>query len=99
MNDEWEWKSYPAKKGAEIMFIDEYTFTDKLDELIASGKVVSYEYLNKWQIKVELNVDSNDDNEKYKIVDTYVSVKKVNQKFKEFYKIAYERKKIFKEGK
>ena len=99
MNDEWEWKSYPAKKGAEIMFIDEYTFTDKLDELIESGKVLSYEYLNKWQIKVELNVDAADSDKKVKIVNTFVSVKKVNQKFKEFYKYAYDKKKIFKEGK
>lgn len=96
MNDEWEWKSYPAKKGAEIMFIDEFTFIDKLDELKASGKVISYEYLNKWQIKVELNVDSD---EKTVIINTYVSVKKVNQKFKQFYKYAYDKKKIFKEGK
>lgn len=99
MNDEWEWKSYPAKKGAEIMFIDEFTFTDKLDELKASGKVISYEYLNKWQIKIELAVDSDDNDEKFKIVNTYVSVKKVNQKFKQFYKYAYDKKKIFKEGK
>ena len=99
MNDEWEWKSYPAKKGAEIMFIDEFTFTDKLDSLKETGKVLSYEYLNKWQIKVELNIDASDSDDKVKIVDTYVSVKKVNQKFKQFYKYAYDKKKIFKEGK
>lgn len=96
MNDEWEWKSYPAKKGAEIMFIDEFTFTDKLEELKASGKVLSYEYLNKWQIEVEFNKDSD---ERIKIFNTYVSVKDVNQKFKQFYKLAYDKKKIFKEGK
>lgn len=96
MNDEWEWKSYPAKKGAEIMFIDEFTFTDKLEELKASGKVLSYKYLNKWQIEVEFNKDSD---ERIKIFNTYVSVKDVNQKFKQFYKLAYDKKKIFKEGK
>ena len=96
MNDEWEWKSYPAKKGAEIMFIDEFTFTDKLEELKASGKVLSYKCLNKWQIEVEFNKDSD---ERIKIFDTYVSVKDVNQKFKQFYKLAYDKKKIFKEGK
>lgn len=96
MIDEWEWKSYPAKKGAEIMFIDESTFTDKLDELIESGKVLSYKYISKWQIQLELIADSDN---KIKIVDTYTPVKKVNQKFKEFYKLAYEKKKIFKESK
>lgn len=96
MNDEWEWKSYPAKKGAEIMFIDEFTFTDKLEELKASGKVLSYDHLNKWQIEVEFNKDSD---KRIKIFDTYVSVKDVNQKFKQFYKLAYDKKKIFKEGK
>ena len=96
MNDEWEWKSYPAKKGAEIMFIDEFTFTDKLEELKASGKVLSYKCLNKWEIEVEFNKDSD---ERIKIFNTYVSVKDVNQKFKQFYKLAYDKKKIFKEGK
>ena len=34
MNDEWEWKSYPAKKGAEIMFIDEFTFIIRYHSLL-----------------------------------------------------------------
>lgn len=98
MMEEWEWKSYPAKKGAEIMFIDEDTFCEKLDELKATGDILSYKIINKWQISIERNVDADSD-EKYLIVDTYVPVKEVNKKFKNFYKLAFERKKIFKEGK
>ncbi len=99
MIDEWEWKSYPAKKGAEIMFVDEHGLFEKLDELIDSGKVVSYESVSKWQIKVELYKEINTKETEIKVINTFVPVKIVNQKFKEFYEIAYERKKIFKENK
>lgn len=99
MIDEWEWKSYPAKKGAEIMFVDEHGLFGKLDELIEDGKVVSYESVSKWQIKVELYKEVNTKETEIKVINTFVPVKIVNQKFKEFYEIAYERKKIFKENK
>lgn len=99
MIDEWEWKSYPAKKGAEIMFVDERALFEKLDELKESGKVLFYESVSKWQIKVELYKDVNTKETEIKVINTFVPVKIVNQKFKEFYEIAYERKKIFKENK
>lgn len=100
MNDEWEWKSYPAKKGAEIMFIDENTLFEKLDELKADDIIFSYKRLTKWQIKVEIKNDEwIKKYGKYYLIDTYTPVKKVNQKFKEFYKSAYDKKKIFKESK
>ena len=101
MNDEWEWKSYPAKKGAELMFIDEFTLKDRLDELIAGDVVESYKEISKWQIQVNLKSDEwiKKYKSKYLIINTYVPVKKVNQKFKLFYKYAYEKKKIFKESK
>ena len=101
MNDEWEWKSYPAKKGAELMFIDEFTLKDRLDELIDSNIVESYKEISKWQIQVKLKSDEciKKYNSQYLLINTYVPVKKVNQKFKLFYKYAYEKKKIFKESK
>lgn len=100
MNDEWEWKSYPAKKGAEIMFIDENTLFEKLDELKADNIIFNYKRLTKWQIKVEIKNDEwIKKYGKYYLIDTYTPVKKVNQKFKEFYKSAYDKKKIFKESK
>lgn len=101
MNDEWEWKSYPAKKGAELMFIDEFTLKDRLDELITDNIVESYKEISKWQIQVKLKSDEwiGKYNSQYLLIDTYVPVKKVNQKFKLFYKHAYEKKKIFKESK
>lgn len=101
MNDEWEWKSYPAKKGAELMFIDEFTLKDRLDELIDGNIVESYKEISKWQIQVKLKSDEciKKYNSQYLLINTYVPVKKVNQKFKLFYKYAYEKKKIFKESK
>ena len=88
MNDEWEWKSYPAKKGAEIMFIDENTLFEKLDELKADNIIFNYKRLTKWQIKVEIKNDEwIKKYGKYYLIDTYTPVKKVNQKFKEFYKL------------
>lgn len=100
MIDEWEWKSYPAKKGAEIMFIDEYTLKERLDELKDAGMIWNYKELSKWQIKVELKDDELIEKYgKYYLIDTYTSVKIVNQKFKEFYKYCYDKKKIFKNTK
>lgn len=103
MNDEWEWKSYPAKKGAEIMFIDEFTLFERLDELKSGDAIADYKRLSKWQIQVELKdadlINEYGNGGKFYIINTYTPVKIVNQKFKEFYKIAYEKKKIFKESK
>ena len=103
MNDEWEWKSYPAKKGAELMFIDEFKLCERLDELKSGGMIKEYKQISKWQIQVELIdqqlKDEYADGGNFYIINTYTPVKKVNQKFKEFYKIAYEKKKIFKESK
>ena len=103
MIDEWEWKSYPAKKGAELMFIDEFKLCERLDELKSGGMIKEYKQISKWQIQVEL-IDETLKNEyadggNFYIIDTYTPVKKVNQKFKEFYKVAYDKKKIFKESK
>ena len=103
MIDEWEWKSYPAKKGAELMFIDEFKLCERLDELKSGGMIKGYKQISKWQIQVELIdqqlKDEYADGGTFYIINTYTPVKKVNQKFKEFYKIAYEKKKIFKESK
>ena len=103
MIDEWEWKSYPAKKGAELMFVDEFKLCERLDELKAGDMIVGYKQISKWQIQVELKdetlKDEYADGGKFYVIDTYRPVKKVNQKFKEFYKVAYDKKKIFKESK
>ena len=102
MIDEWAWKSYPAKKGAEIMFIDESKLCEHLDELKNENKIVGYKQISKWKIQVELKdekLKSANNGDTYCMVNTFTPVKKVNQKFKEFYKIAYDKKKIFKESK
>jgi hypothetical protein len=82
------------------MFIDENTLFEKLDELKADDIIFNYKRLTKWQIKVEIKNDEwIKKYGKYYLIDTYTPVKKVNQKFKEFYKSAYDKKKIFKESK
>lgn len=96
MNDEWEWKASPSKKGAELMFIDEYTFTRRLDELIESGEIVDYEKISGGNIKVEKNVDDNSD-DKIVLVETKILKEDVNKLFKEFHRLAFAKNRIFKE--
>ena len=96
MIDEWEWKASPSKKGAELMFIDEYTFTAKLDELIESGEIVGYEKISGGIIKVEKNVDSDSD-DKFELVETKILKDDVNKLFKEFHRLAFTKNRIFKE--
>lgn len=96
MIDEWEWKASPSKKGAELMFIDEYTFTRRLDELIESGEIVDYEKISGGNIKVEKNVDDNSD-DKIVLVETKILKEDVNKLFKEFHRLAFAKNRIFKE--
>lgn len=96
MIDEWEWKASPSKKGAELMFIDEYTFTEKLDELIESGDVLSYEKISGGTIKIEKNVDADSD-DKIVLVETKILKDEVNKLFKEFHRLAFTKNRIFKE--
>lgn len=96
MIDEWEWKASPSKKGAELMFIDEYTFTERLDELIESGDVVAYEKITGGTIKIERNVDADAD-DKIVLVETKILKDEVNKLFKEFHRLAFKKNRIFKE--
>ena len=96
MVDEWEWKASPSKKGAEIMFIDEYTFTEKLDELKESGEIVGYEKITGGVIKIEKDVDTDSD-DKFELVETKILKDDVNKLFKEFHRLAFKKNRIFKE--
>lgn len=96
MVDEWEWKASPSKKGAELMFIDEYTFTERLDELKAANKIIDYEKKPGGIIKVEKNVDAESD-EKFVVVETKILKDEVNKLFKEFHRLAFKKNRIFKE--
>ena len=96
MIDEWEWKASPSKKGAELMFIDEYTFVEKLDELIESGEIVGYEKISGGTLKIEKNVDADSD-DKCELVETKILKDDVNKLFKEFHRLAFSKGRIFKE--
>ena len=96
MIDEWEWKASPSKKGAELMFIDEYTFVEKLDELIESGEIVGYEKISGGTLKIEKNVDADSD-DKFELVETKILKDDVNKLFKEFHRLAFSKGRIFKE--
>lgn len=96
MIDEWEWKASPSKKGAELMFIDEYTFTERMDQLIESGEILSYENVKGGLIKVERNVDADAD-DKIVLVETKILKDDVNKLFKKFHRLAFKKGRIFKE--
>ena len=102
MIDEWEWKASPSKKGAELMFIDEYTFTERLDELIEYGEIVKYEKVTGGLIKIEKYVDSGKDSKfdndtEIIVVNTAIAKDDVNKLFKKFHKLAFTKGRIFKE--
>ena len=96
MYDEWEWKASPSKKGAEIMFVNEGTFTERLDKLKESGEIVGYEKITGGVIKVEKNIDADDD-KKFELVETKTAKDEVNKLFKEFHRLAFAENRIFKE--
>lgn len=95
MIDEWEWKASPSKKGAELMFIDEFTLCERLDELIKSSDVLSYEKISGGTIKIERNIDDSDN--KIVLVETKILKDDVNKLFKKFHKLAFDKGRIFKE--
>ena len=91
--DEWEWKSYPAKKAAEILFMDSSQVIEKLE----AHKNININSIkeNRWNIEYELFEDRKNDEPKK--VDTFVTVKEVNKLIKQFFKEAFKLGLIVKE--
>ena len=91
---EWNWKSYPAKMGAEFMFIDS---EDYGEYIIDKGfednplETVDNVFEDNWELVIETQSGSQ------YTTPNYLSVKDVNQEFKKFYKWGVKTGKIFQE--
>lgn len=92
MLDEWEWKSYPAKKCAEWLFLhpDEY-----VEDLKENNKYFNY-YEDHWEISYDVFVDNEPETINIK---KYVAVNEVNTLFRKFHRWALKNGYIFKEHK
>lgn len=90
--DEWKWKSYPAKKAAEIIFMDSSQIIEKLEahENVDINSIKE----NRWNITYNMFIDKDD---KAKIVNTYVTVNEANKLIKKFFKEAFKMGLIVKE--
>lgn len=83
MLTEWNWKSYPAKMGAEFMFLDSEDYGEYITE---NGRednpleTVDNVFEDNWELIIETQ-----DGSQYS-TPNYLTVKEVNQEFKKFYK-------------
>lgn len=94
MLTEWNWKSYPAKMGAEFMFMDSEDYGEYLMENGREDKpldTVDNVFEENWELIIE--TESGD---QY-TTPNYLTVKEVNQEFKKFYKWGVKTGKIFQE--
>ena len=94
MLTEWNWKSYPAKMGAEFMFLDSEDYGEYITE---NGRednpleTVDNVIEDGWELIIETQ-----DGSQYS-TPNYLTVKEVNQEFKRFYKWGVKTGKIFQE--
>ena len=90
--DEWKWKSYPAKKAAEIIFMDSSQVIEKLEntENVEINSIIE----SRWNIAYNRFIDGDN---KARIVNTYVTVKEANKLIKQFFKEAFKMGLIVKE--
>lgn len=94
MLTEWNWKSYPAKMGAEFMFLDSEDYGEYITE---NGRednpleTVDNVIEDGWELIIETQ-----DGSQYS-TPNYLTVKEVNQEFKKFYKWGVKTGKIFQE--
>lgn len=97
MLEEWDWKSYPAKMGASLVFMDTEQYLEYLSKLENEGKVQNIKYderdsLISYEIQSEQSL-------RFEPVEqaTWTPVYKVNMEFKKFYKNSLKKGKIFRE--
>lgn len=97
MIEEWDWKSYPAKMGANIVFMDTDQYIQYLQKLQDAGKVKDIEYNHKENIIVcSMRTDDNITWTRV-IKETWTTVRQVNSEFKKFHKKSLQTGKIFRE--
>ena len=94
MLTEWNWKSYPAKMGAEFMFLDSEDYGEYITEKgLEDNPLESID--NVFEENWELVIETQSGNQ-YS-TPNYLTVKEVNQEFKKFYKWGVKTGKIFQE--
>ncbi len=97
MLKEWNWKSYPAKMGAHLVFMDTEAYMEYLHGLETENKVMNISYDEKFnEIQYEIFNQKNRIWENVE-VKTWTTVRKANTEFKKFYKISLRNGKIFQE--
>ena len=97
MLEEWDWKSYPAKMGAGLVFMDTEQYLEYLNQLEKEGKVQNIKYderesLISYETRAEQSLAWVEVSK-----DTWTPVYKVNMEFKKFYKNSLKKGKIFRE--
>ena len=90
---EWNWKSYPAKVGASIVFMD----TDEYMDYLREKENISNVRHNERDNLIEYDEKTSKGLTFSKDIETWTPVQKVNNEFKKFYKISMLKGKIFKE--
>jgi len=94
MLKEWDWKSYPAKMGASLVFMDTEQFIDKLE---AAENVQNVKY-NERENTITYETRARDNLVWVEVEkETFTPVWKVNKEFKKFHKLSLESGKIFRE--
>ena len=90
---EWNWKSYPAKMGAEFMFLDVEDYSEYIRDPKHQTDIDEIENIidDNWEITIETSSGNSYSR------NTYLTVKEVNQEFKKFYKWGVKTGKIFQE--
>ena len=97
MLKEWDWKSYPAKMGAHLVFMDTEAYMEYLHGLETENKVMNISCDEKFnEIQYEIFNQKNGIWENVE-VKTWTTVRKANTEFKKFYKISLRNGKIFQE--
>ena len=97
MLKEWDWKSYPAKMGASLVFMDTDKYIDYLETLEEAGQVQNIKYNERENIITYET--TNKDGKFWAEVEreTWTPVYKVNKEFKKFHKLSLKSGKIFRE--
>ena len=97
MLKEWDWKSYPAKMGASLVFMDTDKYIDYLETLEEAGQVQNIKY-NERENTITYETTNKDGKFWVEVErETWTPVYKVNKEFKKVHKLSLKSGKIFRE--
>lgn len=97
MLKEWDWKSYPAKMGASLVFMDTDRYIDYLETMKEEGQIKNINY-NERENTISYETPTKDGKIWVEVErETWTPVYKVNKEFKKFHKLSLKNGKIFRE--